>query len=65
MTRKAAMKQLFNFVQDEYNIKSSNHIQGTLLDMFWSFIDQAFKVELDWHLGYSEYDFKQIYQAIN
>lgn len=27
MIRKAAMKQLFNFVQDEYNIKSSDHIQ--------------------------------------
>lgn len=41
MTRKAAMKQLFNFVQDEYNIKSSNHIQGTLLDMFGSFIEEG------------------------
>ena len=41
MIRKAAMKQLYNFVQDEYNIKSSNHIQGTLLDMFGSFIEEG------------------------
>ena len=41
MTRKATMNQLFNLLQDEYNIKSSNHIQGTLLDMFGSFIEEG------------------------
>ena len=58
MTRKAAMNQLFNLIQDEYEIKSAGDIEAALLDMFGSFIEQALEAELDQHLGYSWYDFR-------
>ena len=58
MTRKAAMKQLFNLMQDEYEIKSANDIEAALLNMFGNFIEQALEAELDQHLGYSRYDFR-------
>ena len=58
MTRKAAMNQLFNLIQDEYEIKSAGDIEAALLDMFGSFIEQALEAELDQHLGYSRYDFR-------
>src|SRR5690625_5145360 len=58
MTRKAAMNQLFNLIQDEYEIKSAGHIEADLLDMFGSFIEKALEAELDQHLGYSRYDFR-------
>ncbi len=41
MTRKAAMKQLFNLMQDEYDIKSANDIEADFLNMFGKFIDLA------------------------
>ena len=41
MTRKATMNQLFNLLQDEYNIKSASDIEAVLLDMFGGFIEQA------------------------
>ena len=65
MIRKAAMKQLFNFVQDEYNIKSSDHIQVLYQICLGVLSRKALEAELNQHLGYSEYDLKQIYQAIN
>ena len=46
MTRKAAMNQLFNLIQDEYEIKSAGDIEAALLDMFGSFIEQALEAEL-------------------
>ena len=58
MTRKAAMNQLFNLIQDEYDIKSASDIEAALLDMFGGFIEQALEAELDQHLGYSRYDFR-------
>ena len=58
MTRKATMNQLFNLLQDEYNIKSASDIEAVLLDMFGGFIEQALEAELDQHLGYSRYDFR-------
>ena len=58
MTRKAAMNQLFNLIQDEYEIKSAGDIEAALLDMFGSFIEKALEAELDQHLGYSRYDFR-------
>ena len=58
MTRKAVMNQLFNLIQDEYDIKSASDIEAALLDMFGSFIEQALEAELDQHLGYSRYDFR-------
>ena len=58
MTRKAAMNQLFNLIQDEYEIKSASDIEAALLDMFGGFIEQALEAELDQHLGYSRYDFR-------
>ena len=58
MTRKAAMKQLFNLMQDEYEIKSANDTEAALLNMFGNFIEQALEAELDQHLGYSRYDFR-------
>ena len=58
MTRKAAMNQLFNLIQDEYEIKSAGDIEAALLDMFGNFIEQALEAELDQHLGYSRYDFR-------
>ena len=58
MTRKAAMNQLFNLIQDEYDIKSASDIEAALLDMFGGFIEQASEAELDQHLGYSRYDFR-------
>ena len=58
MTRKATMNQLFNLLQDEYNIKSASDIEAALLDMFGGFIEQALEAELDQHLGYSRYDFR-------
>ena len=58
MTRKAAMNQLFNLVQEEYDIKSASDIEAALLDMFGGFIEQALEAELDQHLGYSRYDFR-------
>ena len=57
MTRKATMNQLFNLIQDEYDIKSASDIEAALLDMFGGFIEQALEAELDQHLGYSRYDF--------
>ena len=47
MTRKAAMNQLFNLIQDEYEIKSAGDIEAALLDMFGSFIEKALEAELD------------------
>ncbi len=41
MTRKATMNQLFNLLQDEYNIKSASDIEAVLLDMFGGFIEQV------------------------
>ena len=41
MTRKAALNQLFNLIQDEYEIKSAGDIESALLDMFGSFIKKA------------------------
>jgi transposase-like protein len=58
MTRKAVMNQLFNLIQDEYDIKSASDIEAALLDMFGGFIEQALEAELDQHLGYSRYDFR-------
>ena len=58
MTRKAAVNQLFNLIQDEYDIKSASDIEAALLDMFGGFIEQALEAELDQHLGYSRYDFR-------
>ena len=58
MTRKATMNQLFNLIQDEYDIKSASDIEAALLDMFGGFIEQALEAELDQHLGYSRYDFR-------
>ena len=58
MTRKVAMNQLFNLIQDEYKIKSTGDIEAALLDMFGGFIEQALEAELDQHLGYSRYDFR-------
>ena len=58
MTRKAAMNQLFNLIQEEYDIKSASDIEAALLDMFGGFIEQALEAELDQHLGYSRYDFR-------
>ena len=58
MTRKAAMNQLFNLIQDEYDIKSASDIEAALLDMFGGFIEQALEAELYQHLGYSRYDFR-------
>ena len=58
MTRIAAMNQLFNLIQDEYDIKSASDIEAALLDMFGGFIEQALEAELDQHLGYSRYDFR-------
>ena len=49
MTRKAAMNQLFNLIQDEYEIKSAGDIEAALLDMFGNFIEQALEAELDQH----------------
>ena len=46
MTRKAAMNQLFNLIQDEYEIKSAGDIEAALLDMFGSFIEKALEAEL-------------------
>ena len=47
MTRKVAMNQLFNLIQDEYEIKSASDIEAALLDMFGGFIEQALEAELD------------------
>ena len=47
MTRKATMNQLFNLLQDEYNIKSASDIEAVLLDMFGGFIEQALEAELE------------------
>ena len=58
MTGKAAMNQLFNLIQDEYEIKSAGDIEAALLDMFGGFIEQVLEAELDQHLGYSRYDFR-------
>ena len=58
MTRKATMNQLFNLIQDEYDIKSASDIEAALLDMYGGFIEQALEAELDQHLGYSRYDFR-------
>lgn len=58
MTRRAAMNQLFNLIQNEYDIQSVNDIESALLDMFGSFIKQALEAELNQHLGYSCYDFR-------
>ena len=58
MTRKAAMNQLFNLIQDDYEIKSAGDIEAALLDMFGSFIEQALEAALDQHLGYRRYDFR-------
>ena len=58
MTRKATMNQLFNLIQDEYDIKSASDIEAALLDLFGGFIEQALEAELDQHLGYSRYDFR-------
>ena len=58
MTRKAAMNQLFNLIQDEYEIKSAGDMEAALLDMFGGFIEQALEAEWDQHLGYSRYDFR-------
>ena len=58
MTRKATLNQLFNLIQDEYEIKSAGDIESALLDMFGSFIEKALEAELDQHLGYSRYDFR-------
>ena len=58
MTRKATMNQLFNLIQEEYDIKSASDIEAALLDMFGGFIEQALEAELDQHLGYSRYDFR-------
>ena len=58
MTRKAVMNQLFNLIQDEYDIKSASDIEAAVLDMFGGFIEQALEAELDQHLGYSRYDFR-------
>ena len=58
MTRKAALNQWFNLIQDEYEIKSAGDIESALLDMFGSFIEKALEAELDQHLGYSRYDFR-------
>ena len=45
MTRKVAMKQLFNLIQDEYEIKSAGDIEAALLDMFGGFIEQVLEAE--------------------
>ena len=58
MTRKATLNQIFNLIQDEYEIKSAGDIESALLDMFGSFIEKALEAELDQHLGYSRYDFR-------
>ena len=57
MTRKAAMNQWFNLIQDEYEIKSASDIEAALLDMFESFIERVLEADLDQHLGYNRYDF--------
>lgn len=52
------MKRLLNLIQDEYEIKSEGDIEATLLDIFGHFIEHALEVELDQHLAYSRYDFR-------
>ena len=58
MTRRAAINQLFNLMQGEYDLKSASDVESALLDMFGGFIEQALEAELDQHLGYSRYDFR-------
>ncbi len=58
MTRRAAINQLFNLMQEEYDLKSASDVESALLDMFDGFIEQALEAELDQHLGYSRYDFR-------
>ena len=58
MTRRAAINQLFNLMQEEYDLKSASDVESALLDMFGGFIEQALEAELDQHLGYSRYDFR-------
>lgn len=58
MTRRATINQLFNLMQEEYDLKSASDVESALLDMFGGFIEQALEAELDQHLGYSRYDFR-------
>ena len=58
MTRRATINQLFNLMQEEYDLKSASDVESALLDMFGGFIEQALEPELDQNLGYSRYDFR-------
>ena len=58
MTRRATINQLFNLMQEEYDLKSASDVESALLDMFGGFIEQALEAELNQHLGYSRYDFR-------
>ena len=51
------MNQLFNLIQDEYGIKSTDDIEAALLDMFGDFIELILDAELDKYLGSGQYDF--------
>lgn len=46
MTQHAAMKQLFNLMKEEYDIKSASDVKATLLNMFGSFMNKFLKQNL-------------------